>query len=217
VSDVALWPPPEAWPANILRFHLVFPAPMDTWRAMEHVVLEDAAGCPIEGALLDLEHGLWSRDLTVLTVLRHPARLKTGLESAGPVLQPGEQVGLRLRSGWLRADGVPLGRDVRHPIRIVAAVTTPVTLPDALHPATPDAPLPLDCGRPLDILGVAAGLGLRDAVGRSCPFLGEPTARGLLLHPLAPWPAGPLRPMAGTELEDVCGNRVGLAFERQAA
>ncbi len=217
MSGVALWPPAEAWPANILRFHLVFPWPMDAWRAMDHVALEDAAGRPMEGALLDLEHGLWSPDQTVLTVLLHPARLKTGLAAAGPVLEPGEPAWLRLRGGWTRADGVPLGTDARMALRVGAAVTSPVTLPAALHPAAPDAPLALDCGRPLDLLGVAAGLGLRDTGGRPCPLRGEPTPRGLLVHPLAPWPEGPLRIVAGAELEDVCGNRVGRGFERHAA
>ena len=65
--------------------------------------------------------------------------------------------------------------------------------------------------------GVAAGLGLRDTGGRPCPFRGEPTPRGLLLHPLSPWPEGPLRIAAGAELEDVCGNRLRRGFERHAA
>ncbi len=217
MSGVVLWPPAEAWPANILRFHVVFPAPMDVWRAMDHVALEDAAGRPIEGALLDLEHGLWSPDQMVLSVLLHPKRLKTGLDTAGPVLEAGEPAWLRLRGGWMRADGVPLGRDVRRRLRVTAAVATPVTLPASVTPAGPDAPVALDLGRPLDLLGVATGLRVRDSAGGSCPFRGEPTATGLRLHPLAPWPAGPLRLEAGAELEDVCGNRVGRAFERHAA
>jgi hypothetical protein len=64
---------------------------------------------------------------------------------------------------------------------------------------------------------VIALMRLRDAAGLLRPFRGEPTPWGLLLHPLAPWPVGPLWIEAGSELEDACGNRVGHGFEHHAA
>lgn len=211
-----LWPPPEAWPANILRFHLAFPAPMDAWRAMEHVALEDAAGNPLDGALLDLPDGLWSADQTVLTVLLHPARLKTGVGVLGPVLEGGGVYRLRVGRGLARADGTQLAEDAVHPIRAVAAVTTPLRLPMTLSPGPGTSPVELDLARPLDFIGLRDGLALLDDADRAVAMRAAPTAAGARLTPAVAWPAGPLRLLASPLLEDACGNRPGAGFERAA-
>jgi hypothetical protein len=212
-APAALWPPPAAWPANILRFHLAFPRPMDGWHAMGHLALEAGGDAAPGTALLDLQDGLWNPEQTVLTVLLHPGRVKRGVGRLGPALRPGGAALLRLDGALADADGVPLGRDVTFGITVTPAVRAPFRLPAVLVPADRGAPIVLDLGRPLDLLGAAEGLRVTDPAGRPVAHRAEPFARGLVLHPAPGWPGGALRLTAAPWLEDACGNRQDAAFE----
>jgi len=207
---ITLWPPPGAWPANILRFHLAFARPMDAWRAMDHVALETAAPGL---ALLDLPDGLWDAAQRVLTVLLHPGRVKRGVGALGPALRAGEVAVLRLGPGLADAQGMPLGRERRFTLTVTPAIRTGFHLPSTLAPPGARGAIPLDLGRPLDLLGAAEGLRLTDAAGRMVAHCAEPSPRGALLHPAIAWPAGPLHLAAAPWLEDVCGNRQDAPFE----
>lgn len=213
IAPVALWPPPAAWPANILRFHLAFPLPMDGWRAMDHLALEAAGDTAPGTALLDLQDELWDPEQTVLTVLLHPGRVKRGVGALGTALRPGAAARLLLRATLTDATGEALGRDVTFGITVTPAVRAPIRLPDSITPGDARASVPLDLGRPFDLLGVTEGLRLADMAGRPVAHRAEPFARGVVLHPATTWPGGVLRLAASPWLEDACGNRADAAFE----
>jgi hypothetical protein len=187
---------------------------MDAWRAMDHVALETSSGHRLDGALLDLRDGLWDATQTVLTVMLHPATLKTGVGRMGPVLDAGGCYQLRVGRALARADGTEATEDAVHPIRAVAAVTTALRLPAIVGPGKGLEPIDLPLGRPLDLLGLAEGLALVDGAGRASAARAAPTATGARLTPISQWPPSPLRVVASPLLEDVCGNRQEAPFER---
>src|SRR5215471_12789162 len=83
-------------PANLLRFSIRFEARVEG-PVLRNLALTRVDGTRIEEPFLDQE--LWSPDGTVLTVLLHPGRVKSGLvahDERGPILSPGEDVTLAL-------------------------------------------------------------------------------------------------------------------------
>lgn len=75
---VKLWPG-QFWPANVLRFHLQFDRPMTCENALRNLALTDRSGSKIEAPFVDIRDGLWNADQTLLTVLFHPGRIKSGV------------------------------------------------------------------------------------------------------------------------------------------
>jgi len=83
-------------PANLLRISIRFATQVEG-PLLPRITLLRADGREIPEPFLDQE--LWSPDGTVLTVLMHPGRVKTGLnarEQMGPILSVGDEVSLAL-------------------------------------------------------------------------------------------------------------------------
>src|SRR5689334_18763356 len=101
-ARVALVQPsgPEV-PANLLRLSIRFKAQVEG-PVLRRLALLRADGTPVQEPFLEQE--LWSPDGTLLTVLLHPGRVKSGLiahDERGPILSAGEDVTLAL-------DGQPI-------------------------------------------------------------------------------------------------------------
>lgn len=209
--------PSRVWPANILRLHLVFPRPMDTWAGLGAVRLEDAWGIDRPGVFVDLPQGLWSACGRILTLLLHPGRVKQGLaarDRLGPALVPGETVTLVLDPGLAAADGGPHGLPDRFPLRIGLPVTTPIP-PAALRRTRTG--LRLGGPAPIDALGALAHVRLCAADGSPLPARLSPRPDGALhLVPRDGLPSV-ARTRVDDALEDCCGNRRAAAFEQAAA
>src|SRR6056297_3284815 len=74
---VEIYPTAGELPANLLRFFVYFPQPMDRSDILDHILLVDDAGSEVTGAFLENRYDLWSPDATRLTVLLDPGRVKT--------------------------------------------------------------------------------------------------------------------------------------------
>src|SRR5215813_3896329 len=88
-------------PANLLRLSISFAAQVEG-PLLSRLSLLRADGRQIQGPFLEQE--LWSPSGTILTVMMHPGRVKTGLKAhdeEGPILSVGDHVALAL-------DGVPI-------------------------------------------------------------------------------------------------------------
>lgn len=121
--------PARAWPANILRLHLVFAQAVDPWGVEQPVMLLDGQGRERPGVFVDVPGGLWSACGRILTVLLHPGRVKRGLvarDRLGPALTAGETVALAPSPALRRADGGAHGLPERFVLHIAPAVFAPV-------------------------------------------------------------------------------------------
>jgi hypothetical protein len=206
-------------PANLLRWHLRFDRPaIDI--AQDAVVLLDATGQPVREAFVDLPEGLWDDRGTGLTLLHHPGRIKSGLRSAkrfGGALRQGQ--GMRLRIDLARLFGPRSGAGtVEHSFAVNPAETSAIDVarwhigpvePGSRHPAW------IGFDRSMDWLSVQQALAVADANGVVVPgrlwVLAD--GRSARFEPNDAWAGGPHHLLAATDLEDVSGNRPGVAFE----
>lgn len=205
-------PSGETVPANLLRIELRFDQPLPAL-PLKSIVLRDAAGAPIDGALLDL--ALAGQDERSLVVLMHPGRVKQGLgaqQALGRALHEGDQVSLTvedprlahpLRHNWRvgpareqRID--PAGWSLLEP---VAGGRAPLRLklPAALNASAAD-------------LIAVAGPDMLRVSGRAQWRDGETEWRFV---PASPWRAGAYRVRLHPDLEDPAGNRLCAAFEER--
>jgi len=218
---LAVEPDVEEVPENLLRFSLLFSAPVDEGGAGAHVDLRTADGAPLPGALLPMPPELWDRPRRRLTVLLDPGRVKRGLQphvQAGPPLPRGTDVTLSVGEDVRDAAGARLAAGAARTYRVgppVRARVDPARW--ALSwPATPGDELAVTFGRPLERTLVQRCLRAVDADGRAVPGAavasaaawrftptpGAPAVRCLHVHP---------------DLEDLAGNSVRHVFDRDLA
>jgi hypothetical protein len=216
-----VYPTADALPENLLRFYVHFTAPMRRGEAYDHVRLLDAAGKPVEAPFLTLGEELWEPAGKRLTLLLDPGRVKRGLkprEEMGPVLESGKSYTLVIDGRWRGADGRPLGKEFRKSFKAVGAETRPVEPAGWKLRPPPGAtrePLTVALPRPLDHALLERVLTVKDAGGRVVE--GEirvsETETRWQFTPRRPWAEGDYVLEVDSVLEDVCGNRVGRAFE----
>lgn len=192
-------------PANLLRISIEFAAP-PVGPVLPRISLAHADGTPVAEPFLQQE--LWSPSGTILTILLHPGRVKTGLvarEELGPILTEGEAVVLALDGRPIRRWSVaPAARNGPDPARwrlapVAAASRQPLVV--ALNAA-------ID-GRDAGYLAVADSRNRRVA-GRARLKEGETV---WTFTPDLPWRAGHYRLVVRGTLEDAAGNRLGGHFE----
>ncbi len=87
-------PTPDTLPLNLLKFYIHFSAPMSRGSVYEHIALRDVDGKRVADPFLELPQELWNPEMTRLTVLLDPGRIKRGLlpnKLVGAVLAEGKQ------------------------------------------------------------------------------------------------------------------------------
>jgi hypothetical protein len=192
-------------PANLLRVSIRFAAPVEG-PVLPRLSLRRADGKAIEAPFLEQE--LWSPDGTVLTVMFHPGRVKSGLNARaaiGPIISAGDDVALALDGNPIKQWSVGVA-DEAGPT--ASAWKASNVCPRSKQPLQVTLDAPID-GRDADYLAVA------DAQNRRVPgharlTHGETT---WTFTPDTPWGAGPYRLVARGTLEDPAGNRLGSRFE----
>lgn len=204
--------PSGAWvPRNLLRLYVWFTAPMSDGFA---------GSIRIDGerdTFLATAEELWDPNRTRLTLFLDPARIKRGLvphEALGYPLREGVRMRLVIE-GLRDAAGAPVeavtverdvGPDLRH--RLVPAEWE-LTAPGAgtLEPLTLTFDRPLDHGL-LRRTVTASVAGTASIGAGECSWSFVPDD---------PWPAGPQQLVVDTVLEDVAGNSLRRAFDRDLA
>ncbi len=217
VSSVT--PSAAVWPENILRLYVTFSAPMRIGEAWTHIRMLDADGRPMGGMFVEVDQELWDPAGQRLTVLFDPARIKRGLVdhiNEGPPLSAGERCTLEIDAYWRDAAGGLLVEPFTRTIEVAAP------LRDALDPAAwrltapaaADDPLVLDAPHPLDAALAGRAFTIRRgdaAVPCSVEIQADETR--LVFTPEQPWEAGGHVLVVDAVLEDICGNRMGRAFD----
>jgi hypothetical protein len=216
-----IYPSTQTPPENLLRFYLVFSAPMSRGEMSNCVHLLDADGKEVETPFLNLGEELWNPAGTRLTLLINPGRIKQGLkprEELGPVLEQGKTYTLVVDSAWLDAEGNPLKEGARKVFNAGPAaeqIVDPETWKLASPAAGSTSPLAVSFPAPLDRGMLERVIGVVDANGEPVPgdIDVEADETRWLFTPDQPWSAGSYKVLVDSNLEDLAGNSIGRVFE----
>jgi hypothetical protein len=207
-------------PENILRFYIEFNQPMPRGNVYDYVAIYTDKEKKIDWPFLRLEDELWNTDQTRLTLLIDPGRIKKEVKprlDLGPVFMAGGKYTLVISGKWPTLDGGTLGKDVRKPIAAKPAIDKAVDPKTwKLSPPVDEAAaLCVTFGRALDHQLLLRTLSVVDRDGHAVEGKAESTNDdgGWTFRPTPRWRAGAYNLRVETVLEDVCGNRVGQAFE----
>jgi len=211
-----IYPSADIWPANTLKFYILFSAPMSAGEASQHIRLLDERGNSVSGAFLDPDQELWDPDYKRLTVLFDPGRIKRGLVPANQMGTPiveGRYYTLAIDRDWHDARGVSLREDFHKSIAGGPADRTPpypktwrLIPPKAgtTEPLVVHFPKPMDYAllqRMLEVAGIAGSIAI------------EHNETEWRFTPVAAWKAGRYRLVADRTLEDISGNHLDRAFD----
>jgi hypothetical protein len=202
---IAVYPPGPTVPENLLRISIRFARPLDQ-PVLEEIALRNVGGSIIDTAFLEQE--LWSPDGTVLTLLLHPGRVKTGLlahELLGRALVEGGAV--ELLTGGRAIKSWNVGSEKRvppDPAKWNALAPTA----DTLTPLRVVLEAPIDA-LAANMIAVATPDGPRVA-GRATLAVSESVWNFV---PDKAWASVSYKVRVHPRLEDVAGNEVGQPFE----
>jgi hypothetical protein len=216
-----VYPSADRLPENTLRLYVHFSGPVQRGDVYKRFELRRDDGKVAVRPFVELDEELWSSDGLRLTLLFDPGRVKQGLvprEELGPILEEGRRYTFTIDGDWPDAEGRPLVAGFKKTFAATAPDDDPVW-PDQWKLVTPragsDAPLLVRLAKPLDRALLGRMLWVVDAKGDRVG--GTLTVGGgervVSFAPKKPWARGDYKLVIDDELEDVCGNRVGVPFE----
>ncbi|HEX3150539.1 MAG TPA: hypothetical protein VHR66_20850 [Gemmataceae bacterium] len=215
-----IYPTAAELPENVLRFYVEFDRPMPRGDVYKYVAVLKENGDKIAQPFLEIDDELWNADQTRLTLLIDPGRIKKEVKpriDLGPVFEQGKKYRLVVSGKWPTLSGEPLGKDVSKSITVGAAVTEALDpkVWRVTSPSDPKQTLTVSFGRPMDLPVLTRNLSVIGPDGQAVVGTWQPTDqdRGWSFRPAAHWSPGEYAVRAEAVLEDVCGNRVGRAFE----
>jgi hypothetical protein len=219
---LAVFPSGDQLPENLLRFYVSFSESMGRGKADAQIAILGPDGGPTPDILYRTPVELWDREMRCLTLLLDPGRLKRGVgpnRALGPPLKAGHEYTLVVGAGMTDRLGQHLPEAFSKRFRATEAVRKAIEIADWLVlapvPGTVD-PLRL-------IFPAALDWGMLDYSIRVVNRQGQPLGghreigRGekqWSFTPASPWTAGEYRVVVSSELEDVCGNVLFGAFDR---
>lgn len=217
----AIYPAGDALPENVLKFYLLFSAPMSGGHIYDHIQLRDSAGNAVELPFLEIDEELWNPAMTRLTLFLDPGRIKRGvkpLEEVGPALEVNRSYTLRVSRNWRDANGAPLKADFEKTFKVIDADREP---PNPLRwkiiapKAKTRDPLTVSFDEPLDHALAQRVLRIADAGG--APVAGtvklDSADRTWTFVPNNRWSSGTHKLIVPTIIEDLAGNNIGKPFD----
>lgn len=221
-SEIEVFPSAQSLPENLLRFYLYFPRSMSREIASSDILLVNPEGLEVTQAFLPMRFELWSPDRRRLTLILDPGRVKTGLRShnaLGRALTAGEGFELRVPGTLKDSEGCGLLADTSFDFSVRPADLQPPA-PKTWSIAVPSAEtreaLKVDLGRPHDHLSLAFRIRVKTREGQSIAGrIGfEANESVWTFVPRDNWKPAPHSIVIDERLEDLSGNRPGVAFDR---
>ena len=223
-TDVtAIYPTADKLPVNQLRLYVHFSGPMSEGQAARAVHVRRADNQKLlEGVFLAMEPELWDPGHRRLTLLLDPGRIKRGLVpnvEAGYPLKEGVPVNVTVTSDFGDAAGRPLrnggerGYEIGPPVRDrVNTAAWKCNCP----PAGSTKQLTVEFDRPLDHGLLQHSLWVNDPAGVEVLGQGSvgPGERNWRFQPQSPWKQGQHQVRVDHRLEDLAGNSLIRAFDR---
>lgn len=219
----AIYPSADILPENLLRFYVEFSRPMRRGEVYDHVYLLDVDGRRVEAPFLRVGQEFWSSDMTRLTLLLDPGRIKRGVApnvQAGVPLGSSSSYTLVVGADLADGHGRPLARTHRKSFTVTKADRTSPT-PEAWQLSRPEPgtrqPLVVTLYEAAD--PVVAGRFIRVEDERGEPLPGtlafRDDERVLTFTPREEWSDGTYRLAVHPSLEDYAGNRVSEVFDME--
>ena len=149
---------------------------------------------------------------------RHHQIDDRGAEVHGPIFEEGKKYTLVVDGAWEDETGFPLKEGLRKSISIAKPDDAPIEPKQwkLIEPAATDGVLKAAFEKPLDCALAERMLSVRDANDKpvSVSVTVDASQTGVEIRPATKlWVAGKYQLVIDKRLEDVCGNRVGRAFE----
>lgn len=221
-SLLAIYPTEDTVPENLLKMYLQFSKPMREGQSVSYLTLLRNNYDTVQGAFLDLQPELWNEDRTMLTVWLDPGRIKRGLHPNklyGAPLQKGANYTLAVSNQWKDVEGATLAMGIYKNFS--------VTLRDSLSPdpqtwtihnpktGTTHA-LQIALKSPLDYSLLKTTLHIVNAAEQIIPgdWQIENQEREVSFIPKTQWVSGVYQLQIETRLEDLAGNNLNRAFDR---
>lgn len=219
---IAVYPSLDTLPENLLKLYVQFSHPMREGEALKHIALLDQQQDTVKGVFLDLQPELWNKERTVLTLWLDPGRIKRELipnqQLGNPLLQ-GRYYTLAISTNWKDVQDLPLQQAYQKKFI--------VTLRDSVSPnvekwqikvpkAESGEPLEIILGEPLDYFLLKEAIQIVDEnqVNVAGELAVGDRERKLVFRPRAPWQPGKYTLRARSILEDLAGNNLNRAFDR---
>ena len=218
-----IFPSSDSLPENLLRFYVHFSNAMQRGRVEAEISLFGPDGGPAPDTLYRAPVELWDSSMRHLTILLDPGRLKRGVgpnRELGPPLKPGQVYTLAVGAGMTGRSGAKLPETVYKRFRVTDAVRDPIAVEQwtVVPPETNShRPLVITFPRPLDWALLSHTIAVASAYEPSMDgeMAIDQCERRWSFTPAAPWAAGRYQVLVASSLEDVCGNTIVAAFDRQ--
>ena len=220
---VAIYPTAGVLPVNLLRIYVYFSGPMsEGWAGRSVRARCEDTGEVLEGAFMPPDPELWDPQRRRLTMLLDPGRIKRGLvpnQEVGYPLIEGTTIKVTVDSCFRDAAGQPLKSGAERRYRIGPALRSQV-FPARWRLTAPESgslgQLGIEFDRPLDHALLLRSLTVCDSSGAPVPGRGVSGARekSWSFIPDTPWREGAYRLLVKPSLEDVAGNSLLRAFDR---
>ena len=216
-----VYPTSDVLPSNLLKFYIYFSAPMSRGRIYDHIRLDDDTGKAVEQPFLEIDEELWNPEMTRLTLLLDPGRIKRGvlpLEQIGPALYENKSYSLVIDRDWQDAQGNALKEGHHKSFKTsppdreaIDTSSWKITVPPAgsLAPLRILFPKPLDQALALRMIQVADSSG--QIVAGQASLAGN--EQQWKFTPSKAWTRGSCRIVIQTSIEDLAGNNIGKPFE----
>ncbi len=222
---VAVYPQVDTLPENTLKLYIEFSQPMREGESLQHIKLVNNKKDTLSDTFLNLQPELWNENRTVLTIWFDPGRIKRNLQpnlTLGAPLQPNARYQLVIAKNFQDAEGTTMKQDV-----IKSFVTG---IRDSLSPnplrwkieapkAASRQPLYIHVDKALDHFLLLECLQVLDQKGKIVQgkFTVSNEDQSCYFTPKQNWTAGRYTLLILSKLEDLAGNNLNKAFDRDIA
>jgi len=216
---VEIYPTGNFLPENLLKFHIRFSSAMTRGEIYDRVKLYSGSNL-IEKAFLIVDEELWDEEMTSVTLMFDPGRIKRGLRAnveMGPPLKAGHQYRLVIESGWPDQYGNETANTMEKKFTCVVADRE---RPDMNRwvmksPTAGLDGLSIDLIEPFDVDVLLYSLRIRNQHGDLVQgkFTALKDQSILVFEPMEAWQGGTYTLECNPLIEDLAGNSIERLFD----
>ncbi len=218
----AVYPSGDTLPENLLKIYLYFDQPMREGLSGKYVRLIKNERDTIEGAFLDLQPELWNPERTILTLWLDPGRIKRDLQPnkrLGAPMQRGTHYRVVVSPAWADARGMKLAESYQKTfVTIKKDSLSPRPAQWAIQSPTSSTkqPLKISFKEALDHSLLQEVFTIQDNNGTKVTGRWEIGKLEMYVNfiPDVNWKAGAYQILIEPRLEDLAGNNLVRAFDR---
>ena len=219
---LGIYPTTDTLPENALKLYIAFSKPIQEGNALRNITVVKNKIDTISSTFLDLDHELWNKDRTILTLWFDPGRVKRDLQpnkTLGKPLEEGNNYKIFINKEWRDEHGLELKSDYEKNF-FVGERDNSSPNPDqwttnTVKAATRES-LVVFLNEPLDYILLKNAIQITD--DKDNPITGTIEAiekeTRLNFTPTDAWKPGNYRIEIEGRLEDIAGNNLNRLFDK---